>query len=104
MGEVVKLNLRMPLELREDVDAVAKALGVSANAFIIAAIKGRITWATKNLRADRYKRPDFGPDTGSTTAVLEGLARVRQEVPKVGANQLCPCGSGQKYKRCHGAM
>jgi preprotein translocase subunit SecA len=23
-------------------------------------------------------------------------------VPKVGRNDLCPCGSGLKYKRCHG--
>ncbi len=22
--------------------------------------------------------------------------------PKIGRNQLCPCGSGKKYKRCHG--
>ena len=22
--------------------------------------------------------------------------------PKVGRNELCPCGSGTKYKRCHG--
>ncbi len=26
---------------------------------------------------------------------------VRQE-PKVGRNDLCPCGSGKKYKKCHG--
>lgn len=25
------------------------------------------------------------------------------EVPKVGRNEPCPCGSGVKYKRCHGA-
>ena len=24
-------------------------------------------------------------------------------VPKVGRNDLCPCGSGKKYKKCHGA-
>ncbi|MFQ5427157.1 MAG: SEC-C metal-binding domain-containing protein, partial [Gaiellales bacterium] len=24
-------------------------------------------------------------------------------LPKVGRNQPCPCGSGKKYKRCHGA-
>jgi hypothetical protein len=24
-------------------------------------------------------------------------------VPKIGRNQPCPCGSGKKYKRCHGA-
>lgn len=23
-------------------------------------------------------------------------------VPKVGRNQRCPCGSGKKYKHCHG--
>jgi preprotein translocase subunit SecA len=28
---------------------------------------------------------------------------VRQE-PKVGRNDLCPCGSGQKFKKCHGAL
>jgi preprotein translocase subunit SecA len=25
-------------------------------------------------------------------------------VPKVGRNELCPCGSGKKYKHCHGAL
>lgn len=27
----------------------------------------------------------------------------RRVGPKVGRNDLCPCGSGKKYKRCHGA-
>jgi preprotein translocase subunit SecA len=27
---------------------------------------------------------------------------VRRERPKVGRNDPCPCGSGKKYKRCHG--
>jgi len=25
-------------------------------------------------------------------------------LPKVGRNDLCPCGSGKKYKRCHGKL
>ena len=25
-----------------------------------------------------------------------------QPVPKVGPNDRCPCGSGKKYKKCHG--
>jgi preprotein translocase subunit SecA len=25
-------------------------------------------------------------------------------VPKVGRNEPCPCGSGRKYKHCHGAL
>src|SRR5947207_4387167 len=28
---------------------------------------------------------------------------VRRDMPKVGRNDPCPCGSGKKYKKCHGA-
>ena len=30
-------------------------------------------------------------------------AQVRRNEPKVGRNDPCPCGSGRKYKKCHGA-
>jgi preprotein translocase subunit SecA len=28
--------------------------------------------------------------------------QVQRSVPKVGRNDPCPCGSGKKYKYCHG--
>ncbi|HEX4012429.1 MAG TPA: preprotein translocase subunit SecA [Candidatus Cybelea sp.] len=28
---------------------------------------------------------------------------VQRDQPKVGRNEMCPCGSGKKFKRCHGA-
>jgi preprotein translocase subunit SecA len=28
----------------------------------------------------------------------------RKEAPKIGRNDLCPCGSGKKFKKCHGAL
>ncbi|MCR6655678.1 MAG: SEC-C metal-binding domain-containing protein [Opitutus sp.] len=28
---------------------------------------------------------------------------MRRELPKVGRNDPCPCGSGKKFKHCHGA-
>jgi uncharacterized protein len=31
------------------------------------------------------------------------VATVRRELPKVGRNQPCPCGSSRKFKQCHGA-
>jgi len=31
-------------------------------------------------------------------------ATVAQEYPRVGRNDPCPCGSGQKYKACHGKL
>ena len=36
------------------------------------------------------------PGSGSPTTV-------RRQEPKVGRNDPCPCGSGKKYKKCHGA-
>jgi preprotein translocase subunit SecA len=29
---------------------------------------------------------------------------VADEVPRVGRNDPCPCGSGKKYKQCHGKL
>lgn len=29
-------------------------------------------------------------------------APVRNEQPKIGRNEPCPCGSGKKFKVCHG--
>jgi uncharacterized protein YecA (UPF0149 family) len=27
----------------------------------------------------------------------------RAEAPRAGRNEPCPCGSGKKFKKCHGA-
>ncbi len=32
------------------------------------------------------------------------IAQMQQEGPKVGRNEPCPCGSGKKYKQCHGKL
>jgi preprotein translocase subunit SecA len=44
----------------------------------------------------RQARP--APATGEPTAPI-----VRSE-KKVGRNEPCPCGSGKKYKQCHGRL
>jgi preprotein translocase subunit SecA len=42
--------------------------------------------------------------TGAARTAGEGAvtAPVKRERPKVGRNDPCPCGSGKKYKKCHG--
>jgi preprotein translocase subunit SecA len=48
-----------------------------------------------------------GPSPGSPRPVRTGgddvVKQVRRDEPKVGRNDPCPCGSGKKYKKCHGA-
>lgn len=39
---------------------------------------------------------------GDGAEVKLDLAPVRREMPKVGRNEPCPCGSGKKYKNCCG--
>ncbi|MBT3230861.1 preprotein translocase subunit SecA [Candidatus Uhrbacteria bacterium] len=40
----------------------------------------------------------------SVEALLKGAAQsAKRKMPKVGRNDACPCGSGKKYKKCHGA-
>ena len=39
----------------------------------------------------------MGQPPASAVSVQAGL-------PKVGRNEPCPCGSGQKYKQCHGKL
>ncbi|MDB5039221.1 MAG: protein translocase subunit, partial [Bacteriovoracaceae bacterium] len=40
-----------------------------------------------------------GPKGGDSAKA----ATVKREAEKVGRNDPCPCGSGKKYKKCHGA-
>jgi preprotein translocase subunit SecA len=37
-------------------------------------------------------------------AAAEPVAQFVRETKKVGRNEPCPCGSGKKYKHCHGAL
>ena len=45
-------------------------------------------------------RMDGAPIGSTGEAAAQPIVR---ETPKVGRNEPCPCGSGKKYKKCHGA-
>ncbi len=44
------------------------------------------------------------PATDDRPAPKEPARPFKREIPKVGRNDDCPCGSGQKYKKCHGVV
>jgi preprotein translocase subunit SecA len=43
------------------------------------------------------------PPRPARTGGDDTVRQVRRDEPKVGRNDPCPCGSGKKYKKCHGA-
>ncbi len=59
-----------------------------------------------------YRHADFGgeeTESGEMLAPTANGEEPRQQplvhaVPKVGRNDPCPCGSGKKYKQCHGRL
>jgi preprotein translocase subunit SecA len=56
---------------------------------------------TENLAATAAAVEEGAPpDDGEAPAPVKTIVR---DQPKVGRNDLCPCGSGKKYKKCHGA-
>jgi preprotein translocase subunit SecA len=53
-----------------------------------------------------YSAPD---ETGQPQVTEEDAAKLQsfleeKSVPRVGRNDPCPCGSGKKYKQCHGRL
>lgn len=124
MLTTTKLNLRLPPDVRETAALLAEAQGLSLNAYLLRAVmNANAYWGPKLVkqqrererlaasvrRAPSVKAVRTSPATDSAPdddAPLPGLGPVpepiRRETPKVGPNAPCPCGSGQKYKRCHG--
>jgi preprotein translocase subunit SecA len=47
-------------------------------------------------------RPTGVRPTGERPEARPNQAQIKRNVPKVGRNDPCPCGSGKKYKYCHG--
>ena len=46
--------------------------------------------------------PPTGSTAGRSMSSEEMLKPYHRDQPKVGRNDPCPCGSGKKYKKCHG--
>jgi preprotein translocase subunit SecA len=74
-------------------------------------IKGDTLERLFKFQLVRGERPETGPEGprpqqmslnrgGESTAPKRPVQRTQE---KVGRNEPCPCGSGKKYKKCHGA-
>ncbi|MCF8178399.1 MAG: preprotein translocase subunit SecA [Sulfuritalea sp.] len=58
--------------------------------------------APPQLENVQYHHADFEEALGTT--VKKPAQPVERNSPKVGRNDPCPCGSGKKYKHCHGKL
>ena len=68
---------------------------------------GAIQEDLENIGEVQYQHAD--PSSAGTSAEEDPsnaskLKPIVNAVPKVGRNEACPCGSGKKYKHCHGVL
>ncbi len=56
-------------------------------------------------RAERISNVTYtAPTETGEVETIADAATATAPVPRVGRNDPCPCGSGKKYKNCHGAL
>ena len=66
-------------------------------------LKTNIEQQREAEEAQRRAAENAGRGSANTQQqVVEKPKPFKRELPKVGRNEACPCGSGKKYKQCHG--
>lgn len=85
--EVISKLSRVQVRTEEDVDAVAAQRRASAD--------------MQYQHADPDARPTAPTPDAAAAAAAQPVVR---DGRKIGRNEPCPCGSGKKYKQCHGRV
>ena len=62
-----------------------------------------ITDFTRNIQRKKEKEMESLQYVGGDSSASATKAQPVVKGAKVGRNEVCPCGSGKKYKKCHGA-
>ncbi len=60
--------------------------------------------APPQLENVQYHHADYDEALANANAEQQAEQPVVRHVDKIGRNDVCPCGSGKKYKHCHGKL
>jgi preprotein translocase subunit SecA len=82
--EVTRLTMTVVIRDAADVEAMEEQLAEPANV--------------------QYHHADYEEAIGEEHAAPKASSPVERASAKVGRNDPCPCGSGKKYKHCHGKL
>ncbi len=82
--DVTRMLMTVQIQSREEAERAAQAIEQQGESF------SNITYTH--------------PNEDGSVATQTDPATVAEEVPRVGRNEPCPCGSGEKYKNCHGKL
>jgi preprotein translocase subunit SecA len=92
--ELVQLLARVRIRSEEEVKALEAEQRAQAEE------------KAKSRQFQHAQPPGYADEESSTALRNNDQASVPmvRDAPKVGRNDPCPCGSGKKYKQCHGTL
>ena len=92
--ELIQLLARVRIRSEEEVAAMEAQQRAQAEA------------QARSMQFQHAEPAAFGAEESAEAAPLAATAQapVMRDAPKVGRNDPCPCGSGKKYKHCHGSL
>ena len=102
--DVTRVLMSVRIQSEEEVQAAAQAIEERAENI------SNVTYTHPNddgsvSQESEAPAPAPGNTQGALGAVAAGMTALRDGgLPKVGRNDPCPCGSGKKYKACHGKL
>ncbi|MFL6715041.1 MAG: preprotein translocase subunit SecA, partial [Burkholderiaceae bacterium] len=91
-NEVVRIVMTVRIESREEIDAAEEQLAHQP--------VGNVHYQHADFNPALAPEELMSPDSSAQGGAMPDVT----EVPKVGRNDPCPCGSGKKYKQCHGRL
>ncbi len=94
-NEVTKLLMTVRIQSGEQLDQAAQEMEQRADNI------SNVTYSAPTETGEVLTTAD-ADSVARRTGVAAALAGA--QVPRVGRNEPCPCGSGKKYKQCHGKL
>jgi preprotein translocase subunit SecA len=91
-NDVVKTVMTVRIQSREEIDAAEELLAQSH----VENVSYQHADFDAAMAPEQLLAPTASPDADKSEPAFAGM--------KIGRNDACPCGSGKKYKQCHGKL
>ena len=97
-NEVTRVLINVRVQTREQANEAAGSISQQAERV------SNVTYTAPSETGEAQTLPQTPAGSARTVAGAAGAGLAAGEVPRVGRNDPCPCGSGKRYKNCHGAL
>jgi len=95
-NEVVRIVMTVRIQTRAEIEQAEQEMATSH--------VENVHYQHADFDANKAPEELLAPTAGDEGAEVRQQAPAVNHLPKVGRNDPCPCGSGKKYKQCHGQL